>query len=115
MLLHSGLAAKYWEHALEYFIWIKNRTVTRRGDLTPYEQLWQEVPSLALAKVFGCMAQVQIPAELRKSKIEPLTKWGIFLGIPEGTKGWKFQYLDPSTEAAGRSAFFHEDLFYKEE
>ena len=90
-LSESGLPKKYWQHAMAYVVWIKNRVVNSlKRNMTPIEQLTGDKPSLAMARVFGCIAQVGIPPETRTGKLDPRTRWAIFLGISEESKAWKF-------------------------
>jgi len=118
MLLGSGLPKKYWDYAVKYAAWIQNRCVTtKRKDKTAYQLLNGEQPSLSQAQVFGCMAQVFIPEELRKreagNKLDSRARWCIFLGVAPDAKAWIFQFIDRSTEGHSRDAYFHEELTYK--
>jgi hypothetical protein len=75
-------------------------------------------PDVSMAKVFGCLAHVWVPPERkpRRKKFDPRAEVGIFLGIPQGTKGWEF-WIPATGEVSriSRNAYFHEDQFWQEE
>ena len=94
---------------------IQNRSITRRSRTkTAYELLYNKVPSVAKMKVFGCMAQVFVPADLRKrkagNKLDTRARWGLHLGRAKAADAWVFQCLDTHTIVESRDAVFHEDL-----
>jgi len=90
--------------------------VPQNKEKTAYELLNKVQPSVAEAKVFGCMAQVYIPEKLRKrkakNKLDPRAKWAIFLGIGSNGRSWVFQFMDDHVEKESRDAYFHEGLSY---
>ena len=119
ILYESGLPTRYWEHAMQYVCWLKNRSPTIKvKNKTPFEALYGEKPSLGLARVFGCMAQVWIHKSFRSGKFGPHAKWAIFLGVAddgnESSKGWIFQYMTDNKLGVSRHAHFHEEMFYKQ-
>lgn len=119
MLCASGLPSQFWEHAVRYACWLSNRVpssgVADYG--TPYAALRGKTPTLAMAKVFGCLAQVWVdPATHRKSqKFASRAQWAVFLGVSSQSKAWEF-YLPASKEVGhlSRNAFFYEDQFLKD-
>ena len=117
MLSESGLPEKYWEFAMRYACWVKNRSPATAlpAGLTPFEMYKKYRPSLGMARVWGSMAQVWVPPEKRESKFASRARWGIFIGVAEdeGTKAWKFLMVDRNSVLLSNSAHFHEGLFYK--
>ena len=90
MLGHAGLPNEYWPAALAEAVWIYNRTVKGRDvTKTPYEWFTGVKPSLASAKVFGCMALYYVPEEDRY-KHEARARWGLYLGHSPESKAWLF-------------------------
>ena len=82
MLIGSGLPKKYWEFAYHYAAWVQNRCIVPQNKVkTAFELLNRTQPSVAEAKVFGCMAQVFIPEKQRKrkakNKLDPRARWAI--------------------------------------
>jgi hypothetical protein len=59
------------------------------------------------------MAQVWVRVQRRESKLATRARWGIFLGVVENTKGWKFLIVDRNTLVIFISARWHENLFFK--
>ena len=119
MLLAAGLPTHFWGHAVRYACWLSNRlphTAVRDPGI-PYTALRGKAPNLAMAKVFGCLAQVWIdPRSVPKSwKFHPRAQWAVFLGVSSQSKAWEF-FLPASeeTDHLSRNAFFYEDLFFKD-
>ena len=118
MIFGSGLPVRYWEHAMRYASWCINRlpTTALPNMGVPYTALMGKAPSLAMAKVFGCMAHVWVPEERRPSgKFSKRSVWGVFIGIPQESKGWEF-FLPESGDVGflSRNAYFHEDTTYSQ-
>jgi hypothetical protein len=117
----AGLPLYWWEYAIRYANWCRNRLPTAaNGGVTPYELWHGEQPSLALARPFGCMAHYWLPKQgeqggaMGRKKWDSKARWGMFVGIPEGTQGWTL--WDPGLDAFRTSctAVFHENLTYRE-
>ena len=118
MLLAAGLPVRFWEHSVRYACWLTNRLPTSalEGDVSPYFALRGQVPNLARAKVFGCLAHVWTQPGLRgkKRKFGPRAQWAVFIGIPPESKGWEL--FIPATGEVGhlsRDVHFHEGLRLK--
>ena len=118
--LHAaGLPLYWWEHALRYANYIRNRLPTRaRMGVTPYE-LWTGVkPTLALARPFGCMALYYIPkrgaqgGSQGRHKWQATARWGMFVGIPEHTKGWLLWDPELDVLKTAYTVTFLEDTYY---
>jgi hypothetical protein len=123
MLLAAGLPVRFWMHAIKYANWLTNRvpTAALSGSL-PYTTLYKRKPTLAFAKVFGCLAQVWLDPDVMtdgvkrmKRKFAPRATWGIFLGISSESKAWEF-FLPTSGECnhLSRNAVFYEDKVLKD-
>lgn len=117
----AGLPLYWWEYALKYANWVRNRLPSKANNQrTPFE-LWKgEMPSLAMARPFGCMAHYWLPKQGEqggsqgRKKWDPKARWGMFVGIPEDTKGWTL--WDPELDRFRTSCtvVFHEHLFYRQ-
>ena len=114
MLSESGLPLRYWDFAVEYACWLKNRSPAAALKLgeTPSGVMYGSPPSIALARVFGCVSQVWVPRQIRQGKLGPRARWGIFLGVAKRSKAWQFLMLDKNSLFVSRNAFFHEELFW---
>ena len=77
----------YWVEAVHAAVYIMNRTPTAAiHGMTPEEKFTGKKPDLSHLKVFGCLAYVHIPDELR-SKLDPKAKKCVFLGTHLSKKG----------------------------
>ena len=70
----------YWAKAAHVAVYIMNRTPTATiHGMTPQKKFTGKKPDLSHLKVFGCLAYVHIPYELR-SKLDPKAKKCVFIG-----------------------------------
>jgi hypothetical protein len=101
----------WWAEALYYTAHVRNRVSSQAlpNHMSPFERWTGKVPTLAMAKVWGCMAQVKVPSE-QCSKLQAKAVWGMFLSIPENTKGWKLWLPEHKAVVVSRNVIFHEDM-----
>ena len=70
----------FWAEAVSTAIYIMNRTPTVAiHDVTPEESFTGKKPDLSHLKVFGCIAYVHVPDELR-TKLDPKAEKCISIG-----------------------------------
>ena len=88
----------------------RNPTISLPG-ITPYECLFNRKLDVSNLKVFGCLAFAHILKSQHK-KSDEKSKITVFLGYPQGTKGYKL--FDLSTEGFIRSGdvIFAEERFH---
>ena len=112
LLANASLREKWWGDAVLYTSWTRNRIphASLKNHISPHEKIWGKRPDLSLARVFGCMAQVLVPAH-KLAKTESRALWAMFVGIEEGTKGWRFWNIDDQKDFVSRDATFYETLF----
>ncbi|CAI7882035.1 unnamed protein product [Closterium sp. NIES-53] len=79
---------------------------------SPYFMWTRKVPSVSMARVWGCMAQYQVPDQQRR-KLDPKAQWGIFLGVSERSKAWILWSVAVQRVEEIRDVVFHEGLSYK--
>jgi transposase InsO family protein len=114
MRLDACFPPSWWEFAVHSATHLYNRTPVRRLKWrTPYELLFNEVPSIGHLRVFGCGAYVHIPAEVRKDKLAPRGELMIFLGYVDGVKGYLFMRLPNNVLFFGTTAIFDEEMMPK--
>ena len=94
----ARLDAGYWTFALDYAVWIRNRTVTAaktnaNSNKTPWERLTNWKPSWNHIRVFGCICYSYIDKSLRK-KLDDIRDTCIFLGFGRGTHTYKMMKID---------------------
>jgi len=114
MLNESGLPKTFWGECLAALVHIWNRCPSRTtGGTTPY-QLWHKrAPNVSHLRVWGCTAYVHIQKDKRTSLGSHMEKC-VFIGYPEGIKGWKF--LVPATRhtiISERADFKKREFIYK--
>jgi len=79
----------YWTEAVATTVYIMNRTPTIAvHGMTPKEKYSGRKPYLSHLKVFGCMAYVHVPNELR-TKLDPKVEKCVFIGYSLEQKGYK--------------------------
>ena len=70
----------YWAEAVSTAVYIMNRTPTAAvHNVTCEEKFTGRKPDLAHLKVFGCIAYVHVPDELR-TKLNPKAEKCVFIG-----------------------------------
>ena len=85
----------YWAEAFTTAIYIMNRTPTAAiHGMTPEERYTGRKPDISHLKIFGCIAYVHVPDELR-SKLDPKAEKCIFIGYSLQQKGYRC--YNPST------------------
>ena len=89
MLYHAKLPLYLWAEAVNTLVYLRNRSPTSRfkGE-TPYERWHGVKPKVDHLRVFGSKCYAHIPDEKRK-KLDPKAEKGIFVGYPDGSKGYK--------------------------
>ena len=112
MLFHARLPLLFWAEAVKCATYICNRSPTAAlKDKTPYECWYGSKPDLSNLRVFGCLSYVHVPNELRR-KLDPKAEKCIFMGYPDGTKGFKLYNLETRKFLRSRSVLFCEEEFH---
>ena len=79
----------YWAEAVSSAVYIMNRTPTVAiHDVTPKEKFTSNKPDLSHLKVFGCIAYVHVPDELR-TKLDRKAEKCVFIGYSLEQKGYR--------------------------
>ena len=87
LLNEKEMPKYYWAEATHATVYIMNKTPTTAiHGMTLEEKFTGKKPDLSHLKVFGCLAYVNIPDELR-SKLDPKAKNLCLLGIHLSRKG----------------------------
>ena len=112
MLFHAKLPLSFWAEAVKCATYIWNRSPTSAlANKTPHECWFGKKPDLSNIRVFGCISYVHVPKELRK-KLDAKAEKCIFVGYPDGTKGFKLYNLTTKKFIRSRSVLFCEDKFH---
>ena len=89
MLYHARFNKSFWAEAAMAAIYIKNRLPSPKSEtMTPYEMVYDIKPSVKHLRVFGCLAYVLTPKELRR-KWYAKARLGLFMGYQESSKAYR--------------------------
>ena len=109
MLTAKHLSNEYWAEAVATAVYIMNRCPTKSVKNKIPEEAWTGMKhSVSHLKVFGCVAYVHVPNELRR-KLDNKGQKCIFVGYSEDTKAYKL--FNPIT----RKVIFSRDVQFIEE
>jgi len=93
MLLSAGLPKIFWAEAAMAVVYLINKCPSTTMNFKTLEEICFGHPlSLIQLKVFGCVAYTHI----KQDKLKPRVLKCIFLGYPEGVKGYKLWCLEAS-------------------
>uniref|UniRef100_A0A251TBB6 Putative ribonuclease H-like domain, Reverse transcriptase, RNA-dependent DNA polymerase n=1 Tax=Helianthus annuus TaxID=4232 RepID=A0A251TBB6_HELAN len=105
------LPKRFWGECVLTAAYIINRLPSKTiGDKTPYEILHNQKPEYDHMKVFGCLTYFW-SIETKGDKFEVRGRLGIFLGYPQGTKGYKIFDIEDKKMVVSRDVKFHENTF----
>jgi hypothetical protein len=114
MMHHASLPQTLWAEAVATATYLRNRTVsTTINGVTPFEVWNGSKPDVSTLRVFGCCAYVHVPKEQR-SKLDAKARQVIFVGYPNGIKGYKFYDPESKRIFSSRDVQFAEREFYHE-
>ena len=86
VLLDCGLDKCFWNFAVEYCAFVKNRLPCQPHGRTPFEVVFGQKPDVSNIHIFGETCYVlKTPAEITR-KMDAKIKSGIFVGFEPGTK-----------------------------
>jgi len=89
LMADNNMPHHYWAKAVTTAVYIMNRTPTTIvHGMTPKEKYSGRKPNLSHLKVFGCIAYVHVPDELR-TKLDPKAEKCVFIGYSLEQKGYK--------------------------
>jgi hypothetical protein len=110
MLHAKSLPQRLWVEALNCATYIQNRSPHRSvKDKTPYEAWSGLKPEVTHFHIFGSRAWAQIPSEKRKA-LDPQSTECIFVGYPDGVKGYRLIDLSSDQLIIERSVQFEESV-----
>jgi transposase InsO family protein len=89
MIHGRKLPLNLWAEALKTANYIRNRSPYLQRDKTPIEMLTGKRPKVGHMRIFGSVAYVHTPKQLR-TKLDPVGEKGIFLGYDAMSKAYRF-------------------------
>ena len=110
MMLKANIGYEYWPEAIEYAVYLHNRTPPSRSEgATPYEKVYGKAPSLKDVRIYGCLAFGKVPEEKRKKLSEKSVRAALLQALPG--KQYKLLDLDNGDVFYVRQAKFDETSF----
>jgi hypothetical protein len=110
MLHAKSLPQRLWAEALNCATYIQNRSPHRSiKDKTPYEAWSGLKPEVTHFHIFGSRAWARIPSEKRKA-LDPQSTECIFVGYPDGVKGYRLIDLSSDRLIIEHSVQFEESV-----
>ena len=89
-------------------IYLKNRLPSPKSEtMTPYEMVHHVKPSVKHLRVFGCLAYVLTPKELRR-KWDAKARPGLFMGYQESSKAYRVYDIEAGKVLISRDVNFDE-------
>ena len=110
MLIGANLPQQFWAEALATAVYLRNRSLTKVCNLTPYEAWHGNKPSVNHLKVFGCTAYAHISKEERK-KLDAKAKKCILMGYGTCVKGYRLYNPVEKKIIYSRDVVFDENTF----
>ena len=88
-MAEKSMPKHFWSEVVHTAVYIMNRTPRAAvHGMTPEERFTCKKPDVSHLKVFGCIAYVHVPDELRK-KLDPKAEKCIFIGYSLEQKGYR--------------------------
>lgn len=111
LLFIAQLPKVFWGDSILTATHIINRLPTRILEgKSPWTVLFQQPSPIPHLKVFGCLCYVSTESHMR-DKFDPKALPGIFLGYPNGKKGYKVMFLFTKEIIFSRNVTFKETIF----
>ena len=109
MLAEAGLEKRFWVEAASTAVYLINRTPSVSIGFKIPEEVWSGVKvKFTHLKRFGCVAYVHTVQD----KMSPRAIKGIFMGYPQGTKGYRVCLGDEGKSSISRNVVFDENVIY---
>jgi len=91
MLQQANMPLSFSGEALSAFVHTRNMAPTSaNAGATPYQLFYRKKPDVSHLRAWGCTAYVHVQKNKRTSSLGPHMEKAIFIGYPQGFKGWKF-------------------------
>lgn len=112
MLSQAGLTKQFWGEAVHTACYLINRSPSAALEYKTPQEIWNGSPvDYSVLKIFGCPAYYHI----NEGKLEPRARKGLFMGYPEGVKGFRIWCNDSRKCIISRDVTFHEAEMFKDQ
>ncbi|MBW0520929.1 hypothetical protein O181_060644 [Austropuccinia psidii MF-1] len=109
MMIRANLPPTFWTYTLRQAAWVFNRALHAKDNITPYEAVIKQKPSLSLLCVFGFKAFIHNMTQ-QKDLTAKATEV-IHLGVVQDSQGWVFFDQAARRLVRGALVIFREDMF----
>lgn len=107
---HAHLPTHFWGECVLSAVHIINRLPTPLLSFkTPFERLYNKLPSFSHLRTIGCLAYATNPRVAHK--FSPRAIKCVFIGYPVGQKAYKLFELSTRRVFTSRDVIFHENVF----
>lgn len=111
LFYQSHIPSVYWSECVSTAAFLINRTPTKSlGNISPYLKLYKEQPQYSQLRTFGCMAFASTLLSKRQ-KFHPRARACVFIGYPQGMKGYRLLDIETKQIFVSRDAVFHEEIY----
>lgn len=111
LLSETGLGEEFWAEASSTVAYMINRTPSIPLELKVPEEVWSgRKPEYDHMRRFGCLVYYHVD----QGKLKPRAKKGVFMGYPQGVKGYRIWSLEEKKIVINRNVLFHEDVVFKD-
>ncbi|GJR86957.1 retrovirus-related pol polyprotein from transposon TNT 1-94 [Tanacetum coccineum] len=113
LLIQSGLPDSFWAETTVTAAYLINTSPSTALEKKTPKDLWLRHPTnYEMLRIFGCVAY----SHVNQGKLKPRAIKCIFLGYPEGVKGYRLWRLDDVKPKIiiSRDVVFNESLMYKD-
>ena len=109
MLAESGFEKKFWAEAASIAVYLINRTPSAAIEFKIPEEVWSgNMVEYGHLRRFGCVAYVHtVQAKMSHRAVKD-----IFMGYPQGTKGYRVWLPKSGKSTISRNVVFDEDKLY---
>lgn len=109
MLIEKKVPKAFWAEAARWCVHIQNRCPTAAVPNKTPEEAWNgEKPVVDYFRIFGCIAHVHVPDQMR-SKLDDKSRKCVFLGVSDESKAWRL--YDP----VSKKILISKDVVFEEE
>jgi hypothetical protein len=113
MMFDQDLPNSLWVESTSIVVYIQNKCPHAiLKDKTPEEVFSGIKPEVGRLRIFGCPMYIHVPKE-KRTKMEPLSKKGVFVGYNENSKSYKIYVLGQRQIEVSRDVTFHEEVAFK--